>query len=147
MSILATVFVAAITIQKLQHQADFLGDTVKIASIAAVGTASAGFVCWTILHMNVSLLTNRPILRGALAGVLTALLIIPLPVFAWTLKTEVLGAYGSGDAAFLGALWQALSPAIKNGLETFAYISKASVVAITASLIVGGYIAGINDKT
>lgn len=136
MTIFATTFVIAITGQVLGGEADLFADILKISILIAVSTAVIGFTVWTLIHLK-----NDSILGGALAGLLTAILIIPLPTFVWTLKTETLSAYKDTTESFLMAVSLAIPPSISRGLYTFVDITKASLIAMIASMILGGVVA------
>ena len=141
MTLFATSFVISIIGPKLGPQSDLLGDTFKIALLVAVCTALISFIAWTVTHRK-----GDSLLRGAVAGVLTALLIIPLPAAAWTFKTEVFSAYR--ETGLFSAIYSAVPPTIGAGLYTFVDITKASLIAVVGSLCLGAgityYVAGQN---
>jgi len=133
MSILATGFAVGIWRQRFSWQSDLLADLSKIGILIAVSTAAISFAMWTLTHRRAPR-DKDSIVRGALAGVVTALVIIPLPAAVWAFKTEFLSLYQSGA---IGAAFEALPLAIKAGLMTFVDITKASLVAVLGSLFVG----------
>ena len=134
MTLFATSFVVSIIGPKLGPQADLLADTFKIAALVAVCTALIGFAAWTLTHW-----TGDSHLRGALAGAVTALLIVPLPAAAWTFKTEVFSAFP--NAGLIGAVFSAVPPTVGAGLYTFVDISKAAIIAVVGSLCLGAAIS------
>lgn len=135
MSLLATAFVIGITGEVLGGQPDLKTDILKIGGLVSVGTAVVSYIAWTIIQQK-----KGSLKRGAFAGGLTASAIIPLPAFAWTLKTQTLAAYhDTADNIFM-ALLSALPRAISSGLWTFVDITKASLIAIVGSIILGAAI-------
>jgi len=137
LSFLATVFVIIVWRQKFSYQADYLGDILKVSLCIAISTAIVSFVMWTLTHLKRAPSKQNAYARGALAGFLTALIIIPLPTAAWVLKTEFLSAYHAGDTGLLSAALKAGLLAIKLGLGTFIEITKAALVAIIGSSCLG----------
>ena len=136
MTLFATTFCMSITGQVLRGEADLLADIVKIAILIAVSTAVISFTAWTLTHLK-----KDSVPRGAAAGLFTAVTIIPLPAFLWHMKTQFLSAYGSSTDSVFSAILSALPPAINAGLYTFVDITKASLIAVIASIILGGFIA------
>lgn len=132
MSGLATVFGSYLAARRIFGQADVLTDVLKIGVIIAVGTALLSFTFWTVTHVR----KDSP-LRGALAGLLTALCVIPLPVFAWKIKTDLLAAYARDPSHLLSAFIEALPPAISTGLLTFQTMTKAALIALILSAALG----------
>ena len=134
MTLFATSFVISIIGPKLGPQSDLLADTFKIALLIAVSTAGISFIAWTVTHWK----GDSP-LRGAVAGLLTALLIVPLPAAAWTFKTEVFSAHQ--ETGLFSAIFSSVPPAVGAGLYTFVDITKASLIAVLGSLCLGAGIA------
>ena len=123
--------------QKFSYQSDFLGDIIKVSVCIAISTAIVSFVMWTLTHLKQAPFKNNALARGALAGGLTALIIIPLPTSAWVFKTEFLSAYHAGGTGLFSAAFKAGFLGIKLGLGIFIEITKAALVAITGSMAVG----------
>ena len=134
MTLFATSFVISIIGPKLGPQSDLLEDTFKIALLVAVSTAIISFAAWTLTHWK----GDSP-LRGATAGVITALLIVPLPSAAWTFKTEIFSTYQ--ETGLIDAIFSAVPPTIGAGLYTFVDITKASLIAVIGSLCLGAAIS------
>ena len=130
MTLFATSFAVSIIGPKLGPQADLIADTLKIATLIAIGTAVISFAAWTLTHLK----GDSP-LRGGVAGAITALLIVPLPAAAWTFKTAVFSTYQ--DDGVIGAIFAAIVPTIGAGLYTFVDITKASLIAFLGSLCLG----------
>lgn len=130
MTALATIFSAAITIALQGGEADLLTDILKIAVLIAVGTAASSYIFWTLTHLK-----QDSLARGAAAGFFTAVTIIPLPSFVAVLKSQTFSAYQS--EGLVSAVLSAVPTAIEAGLHTFVQITKASLIAIIASMILG----------
>ena len=144
MSLLATAFVIGIWRQRFSWQSDFLADLLKIGLLIAVSTAVISFVMWTLTTHR----AKETLFRGALAGALTALIIIPLPTMAWAFKTEFINLYQSGASGVFEAIFGAVPLAIKAGLLTFVDVTKASLIAVLGSLSVGaGVVHYVRPKT
>jgi hypothetical protein len=135
-TVFATTFCIAITGQVLGGEADLLADILKIAILIALGTAVISFTAWTLTHLK-----TDSVKRGAAAGVLSAIAIIPLPAFVANLKTLTLSAYEGSADSLISAFFSALPPSINAGLYTFVDITKASLIAVVASLLLGAVIA------
>jgi len=136
MTLFATTFCVAITGQVLGGQADLLADIMKTAVIIALSTAVISNAAWTLTHLK-----KDSVSRGAVAGLLTAVTIIPIPAFLWHLRTLTLAAYGTSSDNIIAAIFSALTPAITAGLYTFVDITKASLIAVIASMVLGAVIA------
>lgn len=136
MTAFATPFVIAISRLKLGQQADQITDSLKIGLLIAVSTAFISFCVWTLLHRN-----KGSKLRGAIAGLVSAFLIIPIPAAIWTLKTETLNGYQERGESIFEAAFFSIPNAIHSGLYTFIDITKAALMAVVASMILGVIIA------
>ena len=136
MTVFATTFCIAITSQVLGGQTDLLADILKIAVLIALSTAVISFTAWTLTHLK-----KDSVKRGAAAGVFSAAAIIPLPAFVANLKSLTLSAYESAGDSLIAAFFSAIPPSINAGLYTFVGITKASLIAVIASMIVGTVIA------
>lgn len=136
MTLFATAFCVAITGQVLGGQSDLLADIFKIAVLIAVSTAIISFIYWTLTHLK-----KDSIPRGAAAGFFTAVTIIPLPAFLANLKTYTFSVYQDSTDSFFAALFSAIPPAIDAGLYAFVDITKASLIAVIASMILGAFVA------
>ncbi|GHA85724.1 hypothetical protein GCM10009069_06170 [Algimonas arctica] len=132
MSALATLFGSYTAARRIFGQADVLTDVLKTAVIIAVGTAMLSFFFWTLTHLK-----KASPARGAVAGLLSALCVIPLPVFAWKLKTELLAAYTRDPSHLLGTFFETVPSAIGTGLLTYQTVTKASLIAVVLSSALG----------
>jgi len=136
---LATVFGSGLAAWEIRGQSDIVADVLQISVIIAVGTAVLSAVFWTLTHMRRSH-TAHPF-RGLLAGFFTALLVVPLPVFASKLKHAFLDAYDGNPAHVLSAFFEAFPPAFITGLQTFQVLTKAALAAVILSAALGYIIA------
>ena len=134
---LSAIFGTAVAAQRYGTQVDILTDLPKVAIVIAVGCAGLAYIFWTLLQVR-----DRPSLwRGAVAGALTGACVIPLPFFTSTFKDIWVETWRTGEASFLSAAVQAFPPAFETGYLTFVYLTKASVVAIIASAILGLWVS------
>lgn len=136
MSGLATLFASSLAARRIVGQADILTDVIKIGGVIAIGTVVLSFVFWTVTHWRKTGSVRAPI-RGAIAGLLTALCVIPLPVFAWKLKSDVQAAYANDQTYLIAAFFEAMPSAIGTGLLTFEVMTKASLIAVILSAAFG----------
>lgn len=120
---------------RLGGQSDVMIDTIKITGVIGLGTAVSSFVFWTAARHR-----SDKIWRGGLAGMLTAGIIVPLPFFVYSLKTEILANLAAGTGVFASAM-SALPIALKSGIVTFIDISKFSLIAALGSMAVGVLVA------
>lgn len=135
---LAVLFGCAVASWRLSGQADLWLDLVKIAAMIGVATLIAGFFFWSVLHRR-----HASWWRGGLSGGLTGALIVPLPFFAWTLKTGLLALLSSGDLASIPSI---LAKAVEAGLWTFEEMTRASLAAIGGSALLGGTVSQFYSK-
>lgn len=136
MTLFATTFCVAITGQVLGGQADLAADIFKIATLIAVSTSIISFTFWSLTHLK-----KDSVPRGVAAGFFTAVTIIPLPAFLANLKTETFSVYQNSTDNFFVAVFSAIPTAIDAGLYAFIDITKASLIAVTASMILGAVIS------
>lgn len=118
---LAAIYGALLSFRLLGWQADIVSDVVKMSMMIFILTALVSFVLWSLIRPRVS-----GILGGALAGGLTALILIPLPT--------LLGGFKSNFFTQSNGFAAALSEAAAYSLSTF---SAAEFVAIPLSMAVG----------
>lgn len=133
MTVLATVFGSAAAAIQIGGQSDIVFDLIKIGGVIAIGTGLISYIVWSILHIR-----GGNFLTGGLSGFFTALVIVPLPVFASTLKNKVLGSEGN----FVISIIENLGVAIKTGFLTFEVVTKVSLLAVIASICLGIAIVG-----
>lgn len=136
MTLFVTLTGAAYGAYELRGHSDIFGDVIKIGMLLAVVSVSTSFIIWTVTHLK-----EDTVFRGGLAGLLTALVIVPVPYFTAGLKTEASRLHSAENKSVLMSVLEAIPFAIKNGLETFLIISKVSLVAVIASVVLGVFIA------
>lgn len=140
MTFLATTFGVFMSALKLGLQTDLTTDLVKIGLILLLGTALVSRAAWAMAHIGVPSAKSTAF-RGALAGVITALLIIPLPRFSWVIKRDLIAGYEKAETSLITVFFESLPSAVEAGLYTFTMITKASLAALIGSMIVG-YVVG-----
>jgi mannose/fructose/N-acetylgalactosamine-specific phosphotransferase system component IIC len=145
MTSLATLFGSALATWEIRGQSDIIADVLQISVIIAVGTAILSTVFWTLTHMKRSQAGTSP-MRGLIAGVLTALFVVPLPVFASKFKHVFLDTYNGSPVHVLSAVFEALPPALFTGLQTFQVLTKASLAAVILSAALGYTIAHFSPQ-
>lgn len=145
MTSLATLFGSALATWEIRGQSDIIADVLQISLIIAVGTTFLSAAFWTLTHMKRSHAGTSP-MRGLIAGVFTALFIVPLPVFASKFKHEFLDAYDGSPSHLLSAFFEALLPAFITGLQTFQVLTKAALAAVILSAALGYTIARFSPQ-
>jgi hypothetical protein len=136
MTLLATLTGAAYGAYETRGHPDIIGDVIKIGGLISVVTLCASYIFWTATHLK-----EDSVFRGGLAGILTGLAIVPAPYFASGLKAEFFLLYSAGNDGLIVTCLKAMLPAVQNGLATFLLLSKVSIIAVTASMILGAAIA------
>jgi hypothetical protein len=140
MTFLATAFGVFMSALKLGLQTDLTTDLVKIGLILLLGTALVSRAAWAVAHIGVPSAKSTAF-RGALAGLITALLIIPLPRFSWVIKRDLVAGYEKAETSVTTVFFESLPNAVEAGLYTFTMITKASLAALIGSMIVGYVVA------
>jgi hypothetical protein len=137
---LATLFGSAVAAWEIFGQDDVIADVIQISAVILLGTAMLSTFFWTLTHLKTTKPAINPI-RGLIAGLLTGLFIIPLPVFASKFKAEFISAYADESAHVVAAFFGALSPALITGLQTFQVLTKVSLAAAILSAVLGFAVA------
>lgn len=133
---LATPFGSVVAARDLGLQTDVMADVLKIAFIIAISSALLSFTFWSLIQ------TQKPsLLKGAVTGFLTALVVVPLPLMAWTFKTEMRSAYFESGDSLLASLSAAILPTFESGIFMFVDMTKVSLLALMASSCVGWGVA------
>ena len=136
MTALATLSGAAFALYELRGHTDILQDVIKISMLLAVASMCISYSIWTFTHLQ-----KDTVFRGGLAGLLTGVAIVPVPYFTASFKTEIWRIHNSQTGSLLGSALEAIPLALLRGGETFQVITKASLVAVVASVILGVMIA------
>lgn len=133
---LATPFGSVVATRDLGLQADVTADVLKIALIIAISSALLSFTFWSLIQ------TQKPsLLKGAATGFLTALVVVPLPLMAWTFKTEMRSAYFEAGESLLASLSAAILPTLESGIFMYLDMTKVSLLALFSSSCVGWCVA------
>jgi|GEM_PF-1721200 len=133
MTISAPIFGGLQSYRKLRWQDDFWSDMLQVELIIAVGTLIAAFIFWTALTYRQE---NKR--RGGVAGLLTALFIIPLPVFGWAFKNQLIARFADADASVLIDIIHGVFSALVIAAPIF---TTKAILALPLSFIVGYFIA------
>lgn len=115
--------------RKLRWQDDFLSDILKVELVIVIGTAICAFLFWTVLNLK-----KENLCRGIAAGFMTALVIMPLPVFAAGFKKKIILNYNDQATGLVSDIFYSITYAFGNALPIYA--SKA-IIAIPLSMAVG----------
>lgn len=133
MTVSAPIFGGLQSYRKLRGQEDFLSDMVQVELVIAVGTLFAAFLFWTVLMRH-----KESPWRGGLAGLLTAICIVPLPVFGWSFRRRLMSGFSDPQSPLISDVFTAFFDALAYALPIFA--SKA-VIALPLSFAVGYCVA------
>ena len=133
MAISAPIFGGLQSYRKLRWQDDFLSDMLQVELIIAVGTLIAAFVFWGFLNRK-----SESKRRGGVAGLLTAICILPLPIFGWSFKTQLAMRLSDSDAGVFSDIMVSFFTSLQFALPIFT--SKA-IIALPLSFVVGYYVA------
>ena len=118
-------------------QEDVVGDLIKIAALSALSSAVIGWVLWSVLHGR----RDRPVpWRAAIAGALTAAIVVTMPLAGFSMKTE-LGALLDAGELGLDTFAQAALASIAAGLSAYVHVTKASLGAVLGSAGLGYAVA------
>ena len=114
-------------------QEDVVGDLLKIAALIALSSAVIGWVLWSLLHLR----QDRPIpWRTALAGALTAAIVVTLPLAGFSMKTELGALLDAGELGMVTFSHAALT-SVAAGLSAYVHVTKASLGAVLLSAALG----------
>ena len=136
MTLLATLGGTAFGLYELRGQADLFSDVFKISALIAVASVCLSFVFWTATHFR-----KDSAFRGGLAGLLTGLAIVQVPYFVSTLRAEFFRLHNSENMGVVMSALGALPVSLKSGLATYELITKVSLAAVLASVILGIIVA------
>lgn len=132
----AMLFGTAAATWRLNGQLDLTADLVKICLLIGCVTAISAFISWSVIAQR------QPTLwKGALAGVLTAIVTVPAPFAGSGFKREFLAHYRDEGANFLTSIFAGLRPAWESGLYIFEDMTTLSLLALILSAGVGFIVA------
>ena len=135
MTLMATLLGAAFGFFDLRFQPDWIADVFKITALMVVASSCVSFVIWSVTHIK-----RDSVMRGALAGLLTGALLVPVPYAATAFKGEVLRLYSEQGKGLIMAAVEAVPLSVKTGLETYLVITKVSLAAVIGSVVLGALI-------
>lgn len=138
MTISAPIFGGLQSYRKLRWQEDFLSDMLQVELIIAIGTLITAFAFWTLLNRK-----YESKMRGGVAGLFTAICIVPLPVFGWSFKNQLMIRLKNPDHGFFADIILSLLSAAHIALPIFT--SKA-IIALPLSFAVGYWVARHKTK-
>lgn len=84
LTVAATLYASLLAYRLLPAQSDLLSDIFKLSGIAFLGTAGLSYFWWTVIMHKM-----KGALGGMLAGLLSAICVIPLPTFLGGLKSSL----------------------------------------------------------
>ena len=120
----ASLYASLLAYRLLPAQSDLLADILKLSAIACVSTAITSFFWWTVVSRK-----TQSAWGGGLAGLLTAICVIPLPTFLGGVK---------GHFSIHQDLLAAISQGVKYSLST---LSLAEFIALPLCAIAGYILA------
>jgi len=132
MTCLAVPFGTAAAAWRLNGQLDLTADLLKIAIFVAITVALAAYLSWRFI---VGARLTR--LRGALAGLTTAVLTIPAPFAISGFKREFLKSFREDGQGALASVLDGGLAAIHSGLYQIEDMTKMSLLAVLSSMGVG----------
>ena len=135
MTLMATLLGAAFGLIDLRFQPDWIEDVFKITALMVVASSSVSFVIWSVTHIK-----RDSVMRGALAGLLTGVLLVPVPYAATAFKGEAMRLHSEQGKGLIISAVEALPLGIKTGLETYLVITKVSLAAVIGSIALGALI-------
>jgi hypothetical protein len=119
----------------LSQQADWLSDVIKLFVLIVLATAFLSACLWTA-GARITKSPRERRLAGALAGALTAIIIVPLPFFGWAMKQGLIGLLAESQLS-LTTGFNLFTSSIWHGLLAFVQFTKASLGAIGLSAGLG----------
>ncbi|MEL7232766.1 MAG: hypothetical protein AAGJ85_09685, partial [Pseudomonadota bacterium] len=120
-------------------QGDALSDLLKVALFTSIATVMISICLWTaFVRPNLSPEQRR--FAGGLAGLITALCVVPLPFFGWAMKAGLVDLIAN-DNISISALLELTLSALGHGLSAFIQFTKASLGAAILSAALGYSVA------
>lgn len=142
MTFSAPIFGGLQSYRKLRWQDDFLSDLLQVELVIAVGTLMAAYIFWSVLNRK----RERKI-RGGMAGLLTAICIVPLPVFGWAFKNQLIMRFNDSSGGLVSDIVSDIVLGFISALQIAAPVfgSKA-LAALPLSFAVGYMVARNSPK-
>lgn len=138
MTFSAPIFGGLQSYRKLRWQDDFWSDMLQVELVIAVGTLIAAYIFWSILNRK-----RESKIRGGVAGLLTAICIVPLPVFGWAFKNQIIMRFNDASGGGVSDIILGFISALQIAAPVFG--SKA-LAALPLSFVVGYIVARNSAK-
>ena len=129
MAVFSALYGGLIAYRMFNAQDDFIFDILKVFIAVGVATAVFAFLFWSLL-----LRKKEGYIGAALAGVLTAVCVLPVPAFIWALKSQIHSLFNSDMSMILSGLGAVFSLTAENFLWSF---SLAEAITLPLSALVG----------
>lgn len=129
MVIFSALYGGLIAYRTFGFQADYMTDIVKVSLAVGLATGLFAFFFWTLI-----LRKKETYLRAALAGILTAICVLPVPAFIWAVKSQIHTVLNAETEAMLSEIGSIFSLAGENFLWSF---SLAEAITLPLSAMVG----------
>jgi len=129
MAVFSAFYGGLIAYRMFNAQDDFIFDILKVFIAVGFATAIFAFIFWSLL-----LRKKEGYIRAALAGILTAVCVLPVPAFIWAVKSEFHSIFNSDIVIVLAGIGSVFSLTAQNFLWSF---SLAEAITLPLSAIVG----------
>lgn len=138
MVVFSALYGGLIAYRSFGFQADVLSDIIKVSVVVGLATGVFAFLFWSFMMRQ-----KETYFRAALAGILTAICVLPVPSFIWALKTQIRTAFNSEASMALSELGSTLTLTADNFLWSF---SLAEAVTLPMSAAVGLFVIWKSQK-
>lgn len=132
MVVFSTLYGGLIAYRSFGFQADVLSDIVKVSVVVGLATGIFAFVFWSLMIRK-----HETYIRAAIAGILTAIFVLPAPSFVWALKTQIRTALNSEAGMALSEMSSTFTLTAENFLWSF---SLAEAITLPMSAVVGLFV-------
>lgn len=118
-----------IAYRMFKAQDDFIFDILKVFIAVGFATAVFAFLFWSLL-----LRKKEGYAKAAIAGLLTAICVLPVPAFIWAVKSQIHSLFNTDMGIVLSGIGSVLSLTAENFLWSF---SLAEAITLPLSAMVG----------
>lgn len=132
MVIFSALYGGLIAYRTFGFQADYMTDIVKVSVAVGLATGFFAFFFWSLVMRK-----KETYLRAALAGVFTAICVLPVPAFIWAVKSQIHTVLNAETGAMLSGIGSIFSLAGENFLWSF---SLAEAITLPLSAMVGVFV-------
>lgn len=129
MSILSALYGGLIAYRMFNAQDDFIFDILKVFIAVGFTTSVFAYLFWSLFMRR-----KESYVRAALAGVFTAICVLPVPAFIWAVKSEIRSIFNADINLIFSGLSSIMSLSAENFLWSF---SLAEAVTLPLSAMVG----------